>query len=204
MFTPATAFCRSSRPWSFKSTAFQYNQNLLTKAWGFWETVPMRCAETWQGDYYFGSDDGVVYQYSGVLDGATIAEPTSSGSAITFRCLTGFNGLGDHGGYKQIGHCRVVALQGGDDTVSYNLRIVYDYNIQTIISEAGGDPNADASNWDAGVWDTAIWGGDIQGFSAVEGTSGIGRAFAVAMRGSAASRLTLIGWDVTAVKGGFL
>jgi len=50
----------------------QYSQNLSTKAWGFMRDVPMLCGYSWNGEFFFGSTNGIVYVYDGVLDGTQL------------------------------------------------------------------------------------------------------------------------------------
>jgi hypothetical protein len=58
---------------------------------------------------------------------------------------------------------------------------------------------------DAGTWDVAIWGDDAplasHGF---RGAVGMGRDFAIALRGTALTRTVLVGIDVLYTSGGFL
>lgn len=65
---PADGFLQIVTPEPNTTPYVQYNQNLTTKAWGFWEDVPLLCGKTWNGEYYMGGKDGVVYWYNGVLD----------------------------------------------------------------------------------------------------------------------------------------
>jgi len=198
---PGDGFMSILAPWTSENSAIQYNMNLLTKAWGFWDTVPAKCGETWQANYYMGSTDGRVLIYDGVLDGVTLDE-SNPGYAVEFRSLTAFNAAGDHAGQKRVGLIRPITLQEGETTALYNLRSVYDYDITANAGAAPGDSTSGESSWDVGVWDTAIWGGSESSYSFVEGGSGIGRAFAVAMRGESSSRLLLVGWDVSFNTGG--
>ena len=69
---PADGFMQIVTPEPGNSPFIQYNQNSTTKAWGFWEGVPMKCGQTWNGDYFMGGKAGKVYIYDGVLDGTTI------------------------------------------------------------------------------------------------------------------------------------
>lgn len=201
---PGDGFLQIVAPWDFTAQATQYVQNLLTRAWGFWSNVPIKCADTWEGDYYMGGEDGVVYAYEGVLDGVTIVDAETSGSVIEFSCLTSFNPLGPHANYAQVGHIRAVTISGGADTVELNTKAVYDYAIREEALAPGGDPSVDASAWDSAIWGASVWSGERSGQSSLEGADGIGRVAAVAMRGSAASRLTLIGWDMTFTPAAFL
>jgi hypothetical protein len=49
--------------------------NMQTGAWGFWEGVPIFGGDSWNGDYFMGGPNGVVYINDGTLDGAEIDKP---------------------------------------------------------------------------------------------------------------------------------
>lgn len=57
---------------------------------------------------------------------------------------------------------------------------------------------------DTGTWDVALWGGADLGSGKLRGASGMGKDFAIAIRGAARSRTTLIAVDVLFTRGGFL
>ncbi len=197
---PADGFLQILEPWSNEVDAIQYNQNLLTRAWGYWRNVPAKCAESWQAEYYMGGDDGQVYVYDGQLDNTTISG--GAGSAIDFSILTSFQAVGDHATYKQNGMIRVVATQSGD--VSYNIKSVYDYDILAAADAPSGNAATSPSTWDNAVWGSAKWDGEVNGAFKLEGGNGIGRTLAVAMKGESQSRITVVGWDLTVTTGGYL
>lgn len=70
---PTDGFLQLIGPYEEPSVALQYNQNLLTTAWGMWRGVPVNSADTWNGKYYIGDKDGHVWLYDGVVDGQTFA-----------------------------------------------------------------------------------------------------------------------------------
>ena len=199
LVNPSDGFLQILQPWQDFGSARQYVQNLLTGAWGYWSNVPVISADTWQTEYYLGSENGVLYAYDGALDGTTASTP---GAAIDYSILTSFQALGAHGQYKQIGLMRVVAVASGDAT--YNMKAIYDYDLSPSIGAPPGGGATAAAVWDSALWDAAIWDGELNGQSFLEGAAGIGRVAAIAMKGQASDRLTIIGWDLTLTKGGFL
>jgi hypothetical protein len=56
---------------------------------------------------------------------------------------------------------------------------------------------------DTGTWDVATWGGDARPTTALKGAAGMGRDVALAIRGAAYSRTTLVGVDILFTTGGF-
>jgi hypothetical protein len=77
-------------------------------------------------------------------------------------------------------------------------QLITEDGLDDIVTEGTG---VDASG---GKWDEAYWDLPPSSQSLVFGNLGMGRTVAVAMKGSANSRLTFIGWDLTYTKGGFL
>ena len=58
--------------------------------------------------------------------------------------------------------------------------------------------------WDTAIWDESTWDFETTSQAVSSGSLGIGRAVAVAMRGTAFTRFTLVGWDLSYTEGGFL
>ena len=72
---PSDGFMQVITPKPSSTDYIQYNLNLQTGAWGFWEGVPVISAAPWQGDYFIGGEDGKVYIYDGTLDGSGLNLP---------------------------------------------------------------------------------------------------------------------------------
>jgi len=195
---PADGFLQVIEPYTVATAALQYNQNLLTKAWGYWESVPAKCADTWADKYFIGSSDGKVFQYTGTLDNTTLS---AAGEAIPFRTLTSFQAQGNHGTNTAVGLIRVLSTAAGQST--YNLKAVYDYNIYDTAGYPASATSAGGSLWDAAKWDAGVWDAPIAGEHVLQGGNDMGRVVAIAMRGESKSRMTVLGWDVTIKKGGF-
>lgn len=203
---PSDSFLQILQPWEFENDALQYVQNITTRAWGFWRNYPAKCADTWQGNYYLGGADGQVYLYDGDLDGTALADdpadPDIPGVAIEFSTLTAFRRMSDHARFNQANFIRAVYLAAGEPIL--NMQAVYDYNILAEAAGAQGVPAGPPGVWDEGIWGTDLWGSVQDGGSKLEGVAGIGRVMAIAMRGQATARMTLIGWDVNYTPAGFL
>jgi hypothetical protein len=188
---PPDGFMQILSPFGTAADALQYNQNLLTKAWGYWSGVPARCAEIWNSDYYFGMDDGRVVQYYGTLDNVLL--DGTPGVSIEFNILTSFQPYGQHGFYKQAGMFRIVGVSAGAAT--YRIRAVYDYDIEAEAGTPTGVATSDAAVWGTAIWGTDVWGAQVAGSSVVLGTAGIGRTVALAMTGYSSERMTIVAWD---------
>ena len=198
---PADGFLQIVTPEPNGSDFVQYNQNLTTKAWGFWRSVPAISADTWNGAYYIGSKAGVLYEYTGDRDGRTLVG--GLGDAIEFETLTSYSGLGSHGNYKLAGLVRTITISEGP--FAYNTKVLYDYELEppeftTDILTGDTSPNL----WDSAIWDAALWDYVREANSRVLGSLGMGRAIAVYLKGSTIGRLNVVGWDVMLTEGGLL
>jgi len=197
---PEDGFMQVVTPEPSNTPFMQYNQNLSTKAWGFWESVPMISANTWSGEYYLGSKDGIVYIYDGDYDGTTL--DGEQGQPVSFRLLTSFSGLDNHAMYKNVGFIRPIGILAG--TADVNVQSIFDYKIQTPIAAPPITITSGGNVWDSAVWDLSVWDYELRGASIPVGALGIGRAVAIGMTGNASSRFTLVGWDVSYTMGGML
>lgn len=197
---PADGFLQIVTPFDQQGNAFQYCQNLLTKGWGRWQGVPLNCAETWNGEYYFGTLDGEVFIYDGTLDG-TLLDGTV-GEPVNFEILTTFQAPENHATYKRVGIIRPIGIAAG--TASINVKAVYDYKIETRLQAPPPLGASEGSEWDDAKWDEDVWDYTLSGSSLPVGALGIGRAFAVGMKGSASTRITILGWDVMYTVGDYL
>ena len=197
---PADGFMQIVTPDPGSNNFVQYNQNLSTKAWGMWEDVPMVSADTWNGNYYIGAAGGVVYEYAGALDG-TLLNGTQ-GQPVEYRSLTAFQSELKHATFKRVGFVRTLMVS--TSTESFTAKIVYDYEENTTLSQAPGAIGAGSATWDTDTWDAATWDYVTDGHSFTKGALGLGRTPAIGMRGSAASRIEVIGWDISFTNGGFL
>jgi hypothetical protein len=214
---PADGFLSIISPWNNTnpSGAIQYNQNLLTTAWGMWRGVPAQSAEEWSGRYMIGDKTGSVWEYTGGLDGVTI-EPDPdlggyAGRGIDFNVLTSFQAPGgDPTSYKRVGFIRPIQLNNGVYTST--VKAIYDYDVAAVLGEATpGAPERTAS-WatsaapspDDSLWDVATWDYGLIASSRILGSLGMGRTVAIGMTGSSSNRLTFVGWDVSWSVGGFL
>lgn len=201
---PEDGFMQVILPAPLTGVYAQYNQNLNTKAWGFWENVPIICATTWDGDYFMGGEDGKIYIYDGEYDGTTY--DGTLGTPIYFRTLTSFQPYGPHGTHKRVSHIRTIGILSS--AVEFNVAPVYDYAIETSLPSTNPVSGATGATWfpgvNSGIWDADQWvGGPVAG-SALVGTTGMGRVAAIAMNGNAADRINVIGWDLTYDGGWFL
>ena len=195
---PSDGFMQIVTPKPTSGDYYQYNQNINTKAWGFWESVPMISAAEWNGAYYIGGPDGMVYLYDGEYDGTDISG--NIGQPIQFRGLTSFQPLGPHATNTRIGFLRTVGTLSR--AIALNIKPIYDYNVDAFLQPPGPVADAGISLWDVAKWDENLWVGGPTGGSIPRSVMGMGRTAAIAFSGNAADRINILGWDGIYEKGG--
>lgn len=200
---PGDGFLQVVGPIVSGQAAIQYNRNLNTEAWGFWEGVPILCGESYLGNYYMGAagdDEGEVWLYEGKNDDADLSG--SGGTAIQFRTLTSFQDLGTRSAFKNVGLIRAVGRM--DAQTSINLEAVYDYDVEKVLTAPGAPSGASSSSWDSAVWDSGAWSYQLQPLNVIRGAYGVGRSAAIGMRGSSEARIEVVSWDLMLQQGGLL
>lgn len=195
---PSDGFLQVVTPKPSSGEFLQYNQNLNTKAWGFWDNVPVVSASAWQGDYFIGGEDGTVWLYDGEYDGRTIAG--DPGEPIYFRTLSSFQALEAHSTNTLVGFLRAIGLTVG--SVNINIQPIYDYAVDAQIVSPGPATDSGVSLWDVAKWDQDVWVGGPTSANLPVSTLGGGRVAAIALSGNASDRVQLLGWDGTYEKGG--
>lgn len=141
--------------------------------------------------------DGIIKDIAvSEIGGGTVGGP------ISFRALTAFQSLGEHARLKRVGIARTQGVLAG--TASFNVEAVYDYKIETVIPSPGIQPESGNNVWNSAIWDESAWDFDVEGKSFPVGVLGMGRAVAVGIKGDAATRINIVGWDLIVSIGGYL
>jgi hypothetical protein len=177
----------------------QLAQSAASKGWFIHRGLNMTSADIWQRRLYYGTDNGRVCINTGYLDGVTISNPNAY-APIDWSLLTAASDLGSPV-QKQVGTIRPLILSDGV-APSFAVAARYGYSqeeLGLVSLVTGGD-----NTWDVALWDTATWSGDIAPSQAVRGSTGMGTAVAIAIRGVSVSRTVLVALDVTFTSGGFL
>jgi len=178
----------------------QLAMSLTTKGWFPYADLPIVSAAVWSRELYFGTSDGRVCRNVGGVDDVKLDDSTDF-DPIDWSLLTAFQNLGN-GANKQIVMVRPVLLS---ETPDANVRAEarYDY-AQTELADSAEVGGGGDGTWDGSAWDSSTWAPDYQAKQAVVGATGMGRAVAVALRGNAISRTTLVGVDIFLRAGGML
>ena len=116
--------------------------------------------------------------------------------------MTSFQNYGDHGQYLRSGFIRTIGITQG--VVALNIGAVYDYAFETRLNQPPALGRRGTNVWDTALWDVDLWDYPSSAESIPLGTLGLGRTMAIGFRGSAESRITIVGWDVIFNAGGLL
>lgn len=174
-----------------------------TRSWFVYRDLPMLSACTWDNDFYFGTADGRVCRNYGYRDNVPrdLTITGELGDAIQWSLLTPYRNKGGPTN-KQVQMLRCTFVSGGgvpvhQATAKYNL----DLSEPPAVS---GSPTGDRNSWDIGLWDVALWQLGDAAAAPLRGATGMGREVAIAVRGNAAGKTTLVGIDVYFTEGGLL
>jgi hypothetical protein len=177
----------------------QYVYNLAVEGWGQWRGVPSLTMETWTGAMMIGTADGRVLRMDVSVDNSNFDDTV--GAPVEFSMLQNFLDGGAPGIFKYPKFTRPNFLSA--QPVGVTTKFLYDYDINTLLA-AALTPQPDSANvWDTGTWDDAVWQTAALGNQTVtRGAVGAGRTVAVAMRGLARTRTTLLSTDVMYIRAG--
>ena len=196
-FLPAKGTMVISSPIEENISPKQYVLDTTTQGWGYWDGLPIYCMAEWNDQLYFG-DIYKVHYMTGYLDKVGVQDETPT--PIDFSVLTSFQTLGEVGLFKCVQTIRPDFL--AHSVPSYTVRAIYDYRVNYFQPSS---PSAikDYGIWDQSKWDQAFWWAENRyGFERLSGASGMGRAVALAMKGSASSALNIVSFDVIWKTGG--
>lgn len=181
----------------------QFTQDLVTTGWGIYRGLPMICADSWKGNYFFGTEDGKVFRYGGGLDNILIDPDEADPYAREFEVLPAFSPIGGSPStFKFVHYIRTMMLASANFTI--NAIPVFDYDLLTKPPLPGVAGFVDAALWDQALWDQAYWGGPLRPREKVTGGQGMGRMVSVSCRGTAVGEFYILGWEAMYSSGGLL
>ena len=203
-FVPSRGDLIVNTPTGGVTYALQYVLNLAMGAWSFWREVPMEAVTEWNDNLYMAgylTNTVNVYAMDVNRDNQLITAPASglNGDAIDFSILSSFSPLNSPAQYKMAQYVRTDFLTDQAST-PHQTKVLYDYDVKELsrVNASPEDTTLTTSVWDTSNWDQALWGGGqyLPYTTSVTGSSDIGRTIAIALRGTADGKTTLLGWDL--------
>lgn len=184
---------------SSPANAVQFVQSFNTGGWSIFKGVPILCGAEYDGQFYFGGPDGIVYRMINASDNVLLS--TSTGDSIPFNLVSSYSDGGEPAYTHRIQLLRAVMEVNGD--IGYSIAARYDYDVselRAIYHTVLGYP----STWNNSFWDSAIWGGiGILANISFSG-KGIGSAMGFALTGAAQSDSLLLRADCMFDTGDFM
>ncbi len=179
----------------------QFAYHTATKAWAQFVGVPMRTAESWDGQFYFGDEANRVYTYAGNLDRVMLADAGATANSIEWELLTTFQAMGQPAQFKRVQLLRPMFI--GGSVPSYLIAARYDFDLSSLPGSPTYIPPG-GGLWDTGLWDTDVWGGGYIVNQPPYGGNGVGRHIALSIRGRSTAQTIYVGTDVLLDGGGLL
>ena len=201
-FLPSQGVLIITTPPFINRPAVQYTLNVATRSWGYWRDVPMTAMDEWDGKIFFGDSNNRILVMDVTRDNVLINQelPNGSGVPIQFSMLTSYQKYGTPGQFKTVQYIRPDFV--GIQPPAYTIKARYDYDV-TELQNITKPPLPEGTGWDVGIWDSDVWSGDtLVNYSQAQGSGGLGRSIAIALKGEASDVLRLLSFDVVFTSGG--
>lgn len=186
-------------PVSEDAATTQLAMSLATQGWSEYRGLPIFSSEVFGGKLYFGTTDGRVCINDGYVDGVTLADPDSYAN-VEYALLSSFQNLGTPR-KKRVQMIKPIILSESSGQ-TYGTSAKYDFDFGELAPPSPA--TATGTLWDSATWDASVWSAEYVPTLDVRGSTGLGSHVAIAMRGSAASRTIIVGFDVFFDMGGLL
>jgi hypothetical protein len=193
-FVPSEGFLALMTPKVSGEEFKQYIFGVANRGWTTYEGIPWIHCEVHGGSMFMGTDDGRVIKYTGYLDDNT--------DSVEWHLITRFNDYGEPALNKRGQFCRPIFITQA--TPSWFAEARYDFDMSRVSATPTPPSVATPGSWDSAIWDTDVWTGQNIISQRLQGTTGIGRYVAIALRGSSYVPTTLAGIDIMMDAGGML
>lgn len=192
----------------------QLVMSLATKGWARHRGVPIVSMTTWHGKLFFGTSDGRVCLSTGSADSGLSAELVNYGEwseweyadagpqDIDFALQTSYQTLGQPVN-KRCHMARPYFITNGS-APGYSVEARYDYDLDPIALANVPAIGVATNGWGQGNWDVALWDDGIGTANRKRGTTGMGTAVSIVLRGTSFANTTLVSIDTLIDTGGLL
>jgi hypothetical protein len=148
----------------------QYVMYIQTGAWSTFSGMPIYAMTTYNGQMYFGDEDGNVYL--GLYgDKDNINRDGTGGDDIEGQVQGGFNDYGSAANLKLFNMARPILIAPQTPAVQAQMNIEYTFNP---IYGAPSYTSEDSARWSESSWNEAAWTGDTNTYAAWVGLQGMG------------------------------
>lgn len=162
------------------TTAFQYVQNDITKAWSEFLGYNANCWELFDQLPVFGSFGAVYRAWEQWTDNAIVPNTGDVilGQPIRSEAQSSFSFFNEGPLQKQFHMVRPVIVSQGQFQLSFSTNV--DYSFDSPLSPASFASYL-PGKWDEGLWDSAVWAGGLRTFMQWLGAEGIGTNASIRM-----------------------
>ena len=181
----------------------QHIFSTLQRAWSRFTGIPMRCAETLDGELYFGTPEASGKSTVCKLFAAATDDQLSDGTvgrAVQGALQTSYVAPGNDLMALKIPQL-VMPMFISADAPKANVKINTEWDTSTPASVASYVPPIVAL-WDIAKWDVAVWAGGLFTFVGWVGVSGLGVYMSLALTVTGAPRTLFTSWKVVFDSGG--
>lgn len=178
----------------------QQAMSFATRGWFPYRELPICSADTWNGDMYFGTDDGRVMRATGYVDEVSLAD-SNEYEPVEYSLLSRYENLGN-ARQKRVAMIRPHFSSQTAQPV-FEATAKFDFDILEPAAPTA-DAETTSETWDEAEWDEAVWGAESTPSNEAVGATGCGRNIAVAIRGRSIGLTVLVGIDVYFTQGGVL
>ena len=155
------------------TTAFQYVQNDITKAWSEFLGYNANCWELHDQKPFYGGFGAVYRAWEQFTDDCAIDSNGKyvPGSEIRSEAQTSFSFFNEGPVQKQFHLVRPAIISAGQFRLNYAVNV--DYSLASALSPAAFEQSVPGI-WDESAWDVAHWAGGLRTFNDWLGSEGIG------------------------------
>lgn len=143
-----------------ETATIQLAMSTTSRGWTRYRDVPMLSAAVWDGELYFGTDDGRVCKNAGVVDNVTLVDPGGDAIPIQYSVLTRYQGSANN---AQVQAIRPMLL-ADEAAPLYAVTARYDWNTEEP-AEPSGTTNGGSGSWDYGLVEGVVTSDTIAGSS---------------------------------------
>lgn len=166
-------------PYEEKITGLQFCYSSLPTSWSTFKAMPVKCAEVFDGDMFFGTRYGTVCRgFSADTDDQL--EAGTAGTDVTASVQTAFVAPEDNKMRLKIPQLIQPMFQASE-APSVRARVNSEWRSDDIGSSAVFSPGTGAL-WDVGLWDQAVWGGALNTYFSWLGATGLGSYFSLRLQ----------------------
>lgn len=186
-------------PYKTKSVGLQYCLTSIQNAYSTMSRMPMACAETFGGEFFFGTEDGTICKgFTGdsddfLTDGTEGTQPVAS-------IQTAFVAPGGDGMSLKIPYLAQVLILSPEPPM-LNVQVNTEWSNADTPGAPPYVPNTNAL-WDVAKWDQAVWGGAANTYLLWIGVQGLGSYMSLRMSILGKPGTIFTGWKIIYQPGG--